>query len=429
MLSPQEIESYRSKYKINPVDVPTPAKQGSISEAFGAGVGKMKGAIQDSVGGKNPLSTGSKFAAGLIETVSSPLAPITKPVGKFVGDKVVNPLANKLADAYGEDVQRGLAEGGRTVAEDVLETTGDLATIAGAATMQKIPVAKVAGQVASGARPVAKAAGRTLKSGGEKAYGLTIAPEASTAKAMLNYHAKQPNFVGRLKNMVKGTEVGEKPITEAATAARHGLVGTEYQLGVQGKQTASKIWETSVKPKLAQGKDVNMKSFIGEVEKEIKKSGGDITRRRSLQEALNNIKDDYKNVGSVSLEKLQDYKTGWAELLPDAVYKGKPISAALKEVRNQLAQKAREKIYEQVGPEGKQAYIDYGNLQSIIKAAEKSVQGDPAARSLSRGVWEAVMNKTITPVVTLGGKVLYRTGEGLEFIGNKGARTVKEAVD
>lgn len=63
-----------------------------------------------------------------------------------------------------------------------------------------------------------------------------------------------------------------------------------------------------------------------------------------------------------------------------------------------------------------------------MKAGVKSI-ADPAKRSLSRNVWEFVMDKTITPVATFGGKVLYRTGEGLEFIGKKGASKVKDAID
>ena len=39
------------------------------------------------------------------------------------------------------------------------------------------------------------------------------------------------------------------------------------------------------------------------------------------------------------------------------------------------------------------------------------------------------MNKAITPVVTIGGKILYRTGEGLEFIGNRGAKKVGDIIE
>lgn len=433
MLSPEEIQSYRNKYKINPIDVPTPAKQGlmgkSIGEAFGAGVNKIKGSIQDSKAGQNPISTGAKFGAGLVETAFSPLAPLTKPVGEFVG-KGINAVADRVSENAGvQDFAMSKAGG---VTEQIVEDVGNLNTIAGAGTMQKIPaVASTGVRAAAGvAKPVSRAAGKTFKSAGEGAYGLTITPEASTAESLMNYAAKQPKFVGRLKNMVKGEGVGEKPITEANTAARHGLAGTEFQLGVQGKQVRQSIWDNTIKPKLAdKTSKVNMKSYLGDIEKEIKKSGGDITRRKALQEAFEKVKDDYKNVGDVSYEKLQDYKEGWAEFIPDATYKGKPIASSLKEVHSLMAGKAREMLYEKVGPGGRQAYIDYGNLKSIIEAGKKSIQGDPASKSLSRDVWQFVMNKAVTPVATVAGKVLYKTGEGLEFIGKEGAKTVKEVVD
>ena len=62
-----------------------------------------------------------------------------------------------------------------------------------------------------------------------------------------------------------------------------------------------------------------------------------------------------------------------------------------------------------------------------MKAGVKSI-ADPAKRSFSRNVWEALMDKAITPVATTAGKILYRTGEGLEFIGKQGAKKVKDIV-
>lgn len=284
--------------------------------------------------------------------------------------------------------------------------------------------------VSKGIKPVLNTAGKVLKGAGESAYGVTVTPAESTAQQLLKYDAKQPNFIGRVKNFFKGTAEGVKPITEANTAARKGLVGTEYQLGVQAKKVATELWDNVVGPKLDAVKgQVNMKDFFDQVEKTIVKETKELSRRKALKEALGALRENYQKVGKVSLKKLQEYKEGFAKFLPDSSYKGKPIGAALKEVQDISAKKAREIIYKFVGEDGKQAYIDYGNLQSIIEAGTKSITGDAAKRSLGRNVWEFVMDKAVTPVATMGGKVLYKTGEGLEFLGKKGAKTVMEALD
>lgn len=294
------------------------------------------------------------------------------------------------------------------------------------------PLVKMASKAATvpmkAAAPATQAAGRLLKTAGESSYGVTVPLEESTAKSLMAYDANQPGFLGRVKNTLSGKGVGTKPITEANTAARTGLMGTEYRIGVQAKQAAKDIWETKVAPKLdAVKQPVNIKTFLSEVEKDISKVS-DLTRRNTLKEALQAVKEDYRNVGNISLKKLQNYKEGWAEFIPEATYKGKPIAGAIKEVHNLMAEKARSIIYNYVGEEGKQAYLDYGNLQSVIKSGIKSVSGDLAKKSLSRDIWQFVMDKAITPVATAAGKVLYKTGEGLELIGKKGATKVRDIL-
>lgn len=283
-------------------------------------------------------------------------------------------------------------------------------------------------KMAESAKPLMQAMGRALKGAGESAYGLTVIPEETTKMAVQAYQANQPSLISRVKGLFTGEGVGNKPITEANTAARLGLAGTEWELGVQAKQASGKIWQDVIKPKLASVKGkVNMKSYFDELEKQIIKDTPELGRRKALLEGLEAFKEDFKNVNNISLEKLQEYKEGWAKFIPEATYKGKPIGSALKDVKNMAAEKARKVIYNNIGEDGKQAYIDYGNLKSIMESGIKTGK-DPATRSISRNIWEAVMNKAITPTATFGGKVLYKTGEGLELIGNKGAKTVKDIV-
>lgn len=406
----------------------TQSQPGKIAQAFKGGIDYTKQGLSQISHAHNSLDVlegGLKTGSGLIGAAFSPTAPVIEPT--FGAG--INKIADKISNIP-QVQQFAQSQAGQTTSR-VSENLANAGVIAGtiAGGLKTPQVAGMAGDVASG---VAKAplagAGRVLKATGEGLYKTTISPEESTAQALLKYDAKQPTFTGRIKNLVTGQQEG-KPVTEANTAARYGLAGTEYRLGVQAKQAQSSLWENIVKPKLAENKGaVNMKEFLGTIEKDINKIP-DLTRRNALKEALQAVKEDYKNVGKINLEKLQDYKKGWAEFLPEATYKGKPIGTALKAVHDLMARKARSVIYKHIGEEGKQAYLDYSNLESIIKSGVKSLTGDPASKSISRNVWQFVMNKAVTPVVTIGGKVLYKTGEGLELLGDSGAKTVGEVIN
>ena len=436
-------EEFKKRYGTQGViKVSQPIKKPTMGEiigkAFKGGIEQVKEGVQQvGKGGTNPLSAAGnliegvgKVGSGAIGAAFSPLAPAIEPtIGKavsYAGEQISKiPAVQKFAESkIGQGVARG--------AENVLNYANIAGTVGSGMVAPKVGSAIKMGTntaiegVGNIASKATETTGRVLKKSGESAYGLTIAPEESTARALMSYDAKQPTFMGRVKNMLAGTEKEIKPITEANTAARKGLMGTEYQLGVQAKKLTNDLWTKEIQPKLKAIKGaVDMKSFIGDIEKQIKKVG-DITRRNDLMTALEKVKEDYKNVSKVSAEKLQQYKEGWAEFVPESVYKGKPIGTSLKAVHDLMASKARQMFYKLIGEEGKTAYLDYGNLQSIIKSGLKSITGDPATKSLSRNVWSFIMNKAVTPVATVAGKVLYKTGEGLEFIGKKGAKTVKD---
>lgn len=350
----------------------------------------------------------------LVEAVSPVISPVVKKIASIPGIeskiKDISALSQKYPEAFKD-----------------LEAVFNIATL-GAGKVAEPVVKDLAGTAVKTAGKTIAPAGKTLKGVGEAAYGLTIPMEETTRLAMQGYQANQGSLMNRLKGMMTGQTKGAKPITEANTAARYGLVGTEWELGVQANKLQGEIWEKTVSPRLKAAKEVtDMRQFITEMRQDIIKNTPELGRRKDLLEALDAFSEDYKKVGKIGGEKLQEYKEGWAKNIPEATYKGKPIGSALKEIKNQAASKARQKIYEVVGPEGKQAYIDYTNLKSIAKSGIKSVK-DPATRSFTRNVWEALMNKVLTPVATMGGKVLYKTGEGIEFIGNIGAKKVGDII-
>jgi len=274
-------------------------------------------------------------------------------------------------------------------------------------------------------------AGGLLKSAGEKATGISIRMEEPTKIALQSYQASNPTLLGRIRNFVMkekpSTLQAYKPITEAETATRRGLFGTEWQLGTQAKQVGSNLWKDYVAPALKSSKEkISMPQFLSDIKKEIM-GMADLNRRKTLKTAFDKFAGDFKKVNNFSLEKLQEYKEGWAKFIPEASYKGKPIGGSLNEIRDMATKKARSIIYDKLGTEVKQAYLDLSNLKSIATYAQKSIEG-LADKSFTRKMYEFLLDKTVTPISTTAGQILYMTGEGLEFIGKKGAKKVGDII-
>lgn len=403
-----------------------PAKSAGFGSNVAADFSKRTNAAADvQMSNQNPVSKtlqtlgqGAGFVGDLVFEGAKAIAP------QPVKDAVKGTLG---AVASTEPVQQGMQayndwKTSHPEAAGNLEATFNIASL--------FPGLKAGGKAAEVAADTAGGAvsktGTALKNVGEAAYGITVNPQESTSRAMLAYDASKPTLGQRIAGM---KSVGTKPITEANTAVRKGLMGTEYGLGVSAKRVAGDLWSKQIEPALAKsGMKVNMGEFFNNIEKEIKSSTPELGRQNSMVEALNSMREDYKGVDKASMKELQDFKQGWAKFLPDKVYNGKPIGAALKDVQNIAADRARGILHQAVGPEGKQAYIDYGNLQSIIESGIKSTTGDAAKKSIGRNVWQMVMDKAITPAATIGGQVLYKTGEGLELVGKPGASKVKDII-
>ena len=416
MLTPEEFNKLTARLALQKLQAP---EEGNISKAFRGGIEQAKSGYEQARYAKNPielLKGGIKLGAGAVNTIFSPLAPITEPIGKgveYVSEKISDiPAVQKFAQTKaGQFVESG--------AEDI----ANLSTITGAVAGLKgiKPAVNVV-------KPVVGATGRALKETGKSAYGVTITASEGVNRAVSAYKESTPNLMTRIKNTLAGKTKG-KPITETESAARFGLIGTEKEIGVQAGRYMKKVWTEKVQPALSQTKGkLEMNKFWSALEKKIRAENPELIRRNALLEGLNDLKSGYGKVSRVGLEKLQTYKEGWTKFQSENVWKGKPISSATKEVMMLAGDIARDFIYKNT-PEGtRQAYIDYGNLKSIREAGIKSGVGDPAKKSISRGAWQFVMDKAVTPVATTMGKILYRTGEGLEFIGEAGAKTVGDII-
>ena len=384
------------------------------AESMAAGASDLEVAKQI---GEAGLRTAGATAGAILAPITEALSPVIKPlieqVIKIPGVK--------------ENIQKVVewAEQNPNAAKD-LGSVLNIVAVKGVKLAE--PVVKEA--IGAGIKTGAETTGGILKSAGKKLYSVAVPMEQSTARAIQAYQATKPTLIERISGLFSKNikETIPAPITEATTAARVGLAGTEWQLGVQAKRIASELWNKTIAPALSASKSPNdMRAFFSDLRDRIIAETPDLSRRKLLLKAWESMKRDYGKVNFVSDAKLQDYKSGWAKFVPEKVYQGKPIAGALNEVRNMAAQEARAIIYKKLGEGIKQAYIDYGNLQSIIEAGIKSV--DPLrSKSAFRQAWEFILDKTVTPIATYGGKVLYRTGEGFEFIGGTGIKKVGDLL-
>lgn len=441
MLSTKEFEKLKKRLEKNPITLSateTKPKEPSYFQRVGqeymqsakdiiSNVKRGAKAIEEQgIGGipeliETGLRTAGEVAGATFAPITEAVAPIAKPlIEKIATIPGVSGAIEKVADWANRNPE---------AAKD-LDAVLNISMLGGGKAIAE-PFAKKV--VSAGAEVGAKAievTGKTSKEVGKLAYGIAVPMEQATAKAVQLYQANKPTLMERVKGLFskEAKATLEKPIIEAETAARTGLAGTEWQLGVQSKRIANKLWENNISPALKASTQLNdMKRFFSDLRERIIAETSDLSRRNTLLKAWESLNKDYGKVNWVSDIKLQSYKEGWTKFIPEKAFRGEPIAGALNDVRNMAAQEARSILYKKLGQDVKQAYLDYGNLQSIIEAGIKSV--DPLrSKSAFRQAWEFILDKTITPIATYGGKVLYRTGEGLEFIGKDGAKKIKDLI-
>ena len=282
--------------------------------------------------------------------------------------------------------------------------------------------AKEAGQVALTTGLLSPVA-NIIKAGGKVLSESVIPVNAKEAQLLQSYKANTP-FWERVMTGLSGKDAG--PITAGKTAFDKGIMGTESMIGVQAKKGANNLWENIIQPALKNSKStVDMNGFWNEATQKIIAENPELSRQKSLLEALNALKEDYKGVKNITPEQLQQFKEGWATFVPEKAYKGKPIAGAFNDVKNIVSGVARNTIYNIVGPEAKQAYFDYGNLKGLQELGQKAMTG--AGMKGGAGSWiNTVKEMAVVPIGTVGGQTIYKVGQGIELFGKQGAKTVAD---
>lgn len=261
------------------------------------------------------------------------------------------------------------------------------------------------------------------------ATGKAIAklPIANTARdAFIEQVYKSKNtLVDRIGAIVGAKKIkGGVPQLTKDTAFDFAFKGTAGQIGVQARRASQKLWKDVVSPALQSvEQEVDINKFFDAAAKDIVEKNADNTAQRVLLKALNTIKKDYKDTTAISIERLQKLKESWSKPLPESAFSGKDIVSPVNQLRKDLSDKARNTIHSLLDdPVIRKAYIDYGNMVGLRQLGIKAETG----KKFSTDILNKLKNNILEPVLTIGGRVIYRTAQGVEFIAPAGMKNLYE---
>lgn len=376
----------------------------------------------------NTLAKIAKTGAGAVEKIAGRISG--KPI-QSEDTQQFDAIVQGLKDRYGsiDNIKRTISEDPAGVALDIaaaLEGGGALAEKGGLETTGK--VLRTAGESVNPVRVLAKpageataATGRATSAGGRALFSTAITPNTAEAERILRYEAKVP-FLKRVGNAISGDTSELKPVLRSDTALEKRIFGRSKDIGVQAKRYADDIWANTIQPAI-KGSDatVSKEDLFKPIEDRIA-STAEPGRKQALTDAYDAIKDEYKNVDKLSLDDAQKIKRGLDEFTPDKVFRGQSIANEYRTLKNDMAHAIRQKTYDALKDKNiRRSYLDYGNLKELEKVGVKAIT-EAGTKGGFGGFWSTMWDKATTPVKTIGGQVLYRVGNKLEFLGEKGIK-------
>jgi hypothetical protein len=379
---------------------------------------------QTAAGKISPAETGIRtvgaVAGGVGDIIDEAITPLLKPV--------LEPIFKTGAGQAALEAIRGGAEVYNKWKTSSPEATRVAKSLEGVVNIATLLPAYKAGEVGvgaaiktgetigKGAATAAKTSGNVLESAGKFAQSTApmFKPNTKEAAAIIKESAKT-TMLQSAKNMVLGKiEQGIRKIAD--TASSLGLVGlTEKQIAVQAERARKSIWENVVAPALDSVKIKMQKNdLLGDLAKRIE-SISDPVRRNALRDGLSAVKQDYKHIKEWSAPTIQKLKSELAEFVPDKMYRGKNVAAATTQIRKWMSDEMRKWLYQNIDSSAKTAYLDYGNLKTIIERGQTSLTKAYLEGGAGRLASE-VAKRAVTPVATIGGKLLEKAGKALKSI-------------
>ena len=382
---------------------------------------------QDTMNATTPQEKALGTVATVAEAARTPLKVLGQAggaIGDVIGTGIEKITGGKGSDAIAqnETIQKALKQ-----YQDFAQKNPELASSLGDVgnLLNFIGVGEAGSAVAQVGKQAIKGSvnitGKGLKTIGEKLYQSAYTPTVAEAEKTLAYQASKPDLFSKLVGA--GSLEGNpafKPITVADTAQRAGIAGTEKSIGIQSKQVADTIFKKEIAPAVKGIKGTITKDELFAPLQERVAGITDPSKRVAFEDALNALRADYKDVSGYTFEQAQKLKSEIDQFTPVKVFKGKDVANEFRMLQHDMANTIRQKTYDALKDINvKQKYIDYGNLKELQKVGIKAIS-EAGTKGGFGGFWSTVYNQGMTPVKTIGGKVIYKIGDKLEVTAPKG---------
>lgn len=373
---------------------------------------ELKQIISDTASGRiTPVETGIQAVGKTIGVANDILgAGISAITPQFAKDGMSNIISSKPVQDIMSSYASWKKENPRAAKN--LESVIDIASL--------IPIGKGATVAGQASKPLVskglQVSGGLGENAGKKLMGATLTPTEAQARKLTSYRATTP-VPERLKQM-SGMSESLAPTTIPDVALKYNLSGvTRGNIAVKAQRIANSLWENVVNPTLDSIKvKVNKTSLFNKIEQTISEIP-DLTQMKSLQNAFNAIKNDYKGVTNWSIKELDNIKSSLATKLPNKVWKGEDISGNIANVRKIFSDEARTVVRNNLPDNVKTIYDEYGSLKELSRRGSKALSEGMNSGVL--GLTSKAIQTMITPLTTIPGNIVGKSGTLLKRLGKK----------
>ncbi len=395
----------------------------------------QKGGILNTLKGmaKSTLGIAGNVARATIAPVTE--APVIKQGIEAIGESIAPTVQSIAQSDSGQrilELQKQYPEAFKALGDIIdFSTLG----LGGAVTA---PIKGAVGTTAKVVESTLPIIGKTTSKTGEKLFKSAINMTVDEAELVQGNSIKKAFLQKELKKVAKGSDeynsikgqidLANKyaPTTRADTALEKGIIGTEKMIGKQSGVEKLGLWKNNIEPALKGSKDKITKDELFAKAKQTVDAELEPGRKQALQDAYEALLDDYKDFADTDILTANKIKTSLDKFTPTKIFKGKEVASEYKTLKADLASAIREKTYNSLKDVNiKKAYRDYANLQELEKVGIRALT-DAGFKGGFGGFWSTLYEAATTPIKTVGGQVLYRVGNKLEFIGDKGIKTVGE---
>lgn len=396
----------------NQMNVAEQRKQ-SVPEKFLQSMGAAAGFVTDAIG---------ETAKSAYNALPRPARNAAEVTGRAILETPVGKVGLDAAEQGVEAYQSWKSENPRDAAnlESIVNIVSLFPPVKGGQVVGKTG-ATVAGEAVEAAAKAATVGGRATSGAGELLYKGAIRPNTREAEQLIRYRSDNP-LKGRLLKKVKGEVSLDQPVTRADTALQQGIYGNQSRVGYEARRKSQKLYTEQIAPVLKETdavvtKDELFAPITNRIDKTVEPG-----RKKALQEAFAAIQEDYSDINVLSLEDAQKIKSELDEFTPEKMFRGQNVASEYKTLKNDMANAIRRATYSALKDKNiKRAYLDYGNLRELEKIGVKSITEGGKLGGFGN-FWTSIWDMAAIPVRTVGGQVVYRIGNKLEFTGQKGIK-------